>query len=171
MNFIEKLAIRLSITKAEIYMVSILLGFLMLGVIMKQIHSVENADLLIKKAEAARYSDAEVDSLITLAAKEEAKVNDEVLGETAAEEKGGVVEKKPKHLSSGKKVFSGTLSFNKASTLQLQKIPGIGPVMAGRLITFRTEKGGKVTQFEDFLEVKGISSKKLELLKQHFTLE
>ena len=43
--------------------------------------------------------------------------------------------------------------------------------MAGRLITFRTEKGGKVTQFEDFLEVKGISSKKLELLKQHFTLE
>ncbi len=55
MNFIEKLAIRLSITKAEIYMVSILLGFLMLGVIMKQIHSVENADILIKKAEAARY--------------------------------------------------------------------------------------------------------------------
>ena len=94
MNFIEKLAIRLSITKAEIYMVSILLGFLMLGVIMKQIHSVENADILIKKAEAARYSDAEVDSLISLAAKEEAKVNDEVLGEAAAEEKGGVVEKK-----------------------------------------------------------------------------
>lgn len=48
MNFIEKLAIRLSLAKAEIYMVLILLGFLMLGVIIKQIHSVENADLLIK---------------------------------------------------------------------------------------------------------------------------
>jgi competence protein ComEA len=171
MNFIEKLAIRLSLAKAEIYMVLILLGFLMLGVIIKQIHSVENADLLIKKAEAARYSEAEVDSLISIAAKEEEKVNDDVLREAAAEEKDKVVEKKPKHPASGKKVFTGTLSFNKASSLQLQKIQGIGPVMAGRLITFRTEKGGKVKQFEDFLEVKGISSKKLEVLKQHFTLE
>ena len=33
MNFLEKLAIKLSLTKAEIYMVSILLGFLVLGVI------------------------------------------------------------------------------------------------------------------------------------------
>ncbi len=171
MNLIEKLATKISLTKAEIYLVSMLLGFLMLGVIMKQIHSVENADLLIKKAEAARYSDAEVDSLISLATVEQAKVNDDVSREVAAEEKDEVVEKKPKHLSKGKKVFTGTLSFNKASTLQLQKIPGIGPVMAGRLITFRSEKGGKVKQFEDFLEVKGISSKKLEVLKQYFTLE
>ncbi len=171
MNFFEKLAIRLSLTKAEISMVSILLGFLMLGVIMKQIHSVENADLLIKKAEEARYSDVEVDSLIRLATVEQAKVNDDVLREVAAEEKNDVVEKKPKHVSSGKKLLRGTLSFNKASTLQLEKIPGIGPVMAGRLITFRTEKGGNVKQFEDFLEVKGISSKKLEVLKQYLTLE
>ena len=171
MNLIEKLATKISLTKAEIYLVSMLLGFLMLGVIMKQIHSVENADLLIKKAEAARYSDAEVDSLISLATVEQAKVNDDVSREVAAEEKDEVVEKTPKHPASGKKVFTGTLSFNKASTLQLQKIPGIGPVMAGRLITFRSEKGGKVKQFEDFLEVKGISSKKLEVLKQYFTLE
>ena len=171
MNSLEKMAIRLSLTKAEISMVSILLGFLMLGVIMKNINSVENADLLIKKAETARYSDAEADSLIRLANLEQETVKDDVQQEVAAKKKDDVIEKKPTHRSLGKKTFTGTLSFNKASNLQLQKIPGIGPVMAGRLISFRTEKGGKVKQFEDFLEVKGISNKKLEVLKQHFTLE
>ncbi|NMW17620.1 MAG: helix-hairpin-helix domain-containing protein [Chlorobiaceae bacterium] len=171
MNFLEKLAIRLSLTKAEIYMVSILLGFLMLGVIMKNINSLENADLLVKKVENARYRDAEVDSLIQLATLEQTTLKEDVSKEVAAEEKVKAVEKKSKPPSSGKKVFAGTISFNKASNLQLQKIQGIGPVMAQRLITFRTEKGGKVEQFQDFLEVKGISNKKLEVLKQHFTLE
>ena len=171
MNFLEKLAIRLSLTRAEIYMVSILMGFLVLGVIMKNIYSVENADLLIKKAETARYRETEVDSLIQLVTVEQATVKEDMLQEVAAEEKEKTIEKKPKHRSLLKKVFAGTISFNKASNMQLQKIPGIGPVMAGRLITFRTEKGGKVEQFQDFLEVKGISNKKLEVLKQHFTLE
>ncbi|MEI8185185.1 MAG: helix-hairpin-helix domain-containing protein [Chlorobiaceae bacterium] len=171
MNFHEKLAIKLGITKAEISMVSILLGFLMLGIITKNINSVEEADLLIKKAEHNRYRNADVDSLIRLATVEEAKVKDDVRQEIAAEEKNETIEKKPKHVSPEKKVFAGTISFNKASSLQLQKIPGIGPVMAGRLITFRTAKGGTVKQFEDFLEVKGISNKKLEVLKQYFTLE
>jgi len=171
MNFLEKLAIKLSLTKAEIYMVSILLGFLMLGVIIKNISSVEEADLLIKKVERARYRDTEVDSLIQLATVEQARVKEDVRQEVAAEQKGETIEKRPQHLITVKKVFAGTISFNKASNLQLQKIQGIGPVMAQRLITFRTEKGGKVEQFQDFLEVKGISNKKLEVLKQHFTLE
>jgi competence protein ComEA len=152
-------------------MVSILLGFLMLGVIMKNINSVENVDLLIKRTETARYRDTEVDSLIRIATVEEASVKDDVLHEAAVEEKDKRVEKRPRHPSMGKKTFSGTMAFNKASNQQLQKIPGIGPVMAGRLITFRSEQGGKVKQFEDFLEVKGISNKKLELMKQYFTLE
>ena len=171
MNFFEKLAIRLSLTKAEISMVSILLGFLMLGVIMKNINSVENADPLIKRNETARYRDTEVDSLIRIATVEEASIKNEVLHEDAAEEKDKSAERRPRHPSMGKKAFTGTISFNKASNQQLQKIPGIGPVMAGRLISFRSEKGGKVKRFEDFLEVKGISNKKLEVLKLYFTLE
>ena len=171
MNFLEKLVSKLSLTKAEISMVSILLGFLVLGVIMKHINSVEDAERLVKKVETARYRDAEVDSLIQLATVEQATVKEEFEQEVAAEEKGKTAEKNPKHHAPGKKVFSGIISFNRASNLQLQKIPGIGPVMAGRLITFRAEKGGKVQQFQDFLEVKGISNKKLELLKQHLTLE
>jgi competence protein ComEA len=171
MNFLEKLAIKLSLTKAEIYLVSTLLGFLMLGVVLQNIRSVENTDVLIKKAETARYRDAEVDSLIRIATIEQETVKEDVLQEVETEEKHQTAKKKPRHITSGKKIFSGTISFNKASNLQLQKIPGIGPVIASRLITFRAAKGGKVEQFHDFLEVKGISNKKLEVLKKYFTLE
>lgn len=171
MIFLEKLAIRLSLTKAEIYVVTILLGFLVLGVVVKNFQSVEETDILIKKAETARYKDAEVDSLIKIATLEQATVDDDGEQNKTAEGKNDSAGKNTKRIAIAKKNFSGSISFNKASNLQLQKIPGIGPVMAGRLITFRTSKGGKVENFQDFLEVKGISEKKLEVLKQHFTLE
>ncbi len=171
MNPLEKLALKLSLTKAEITLVSALLAFLLLGGILVTLRSSEEVDLLVKKAESARYREAEVDSLISLATVQQASVKEDVL--LAAETEGEDVDaqKKPEQRSSGKKVFNGTLSFNKASSQQLQKIPGVGPVMAERLITFRKSKGGKVMQFQDFLDVKGIGKKKLESLKKYFILE
>ena len=171
MNILEKLSVRLSLTKAEITLVSTLLGFLVLGGILMNIRSVEESDLLVKKAETARYREAEVDSLIKLAAVDQATVQEDVLQDTEAENDDASFERKAEHRSSGKKVFNGTIAFNKASSQQLQKIPGIGPVMAERLVTFRKSKGGKVLQFQDFLDVKGIGKKKLESLKKYFTIE
>ena len=49
MNPLEKLAIRLSLTKAEISLVSILLGFLVLGGILKNIRSQRRPISLSKK--------------------------------------------------------------------------------------------------------------------------
>ncbi|NTV16074.1 MAG: helix-hairpin-helix domain-containing protein [Chlorobiaceae bacterium] len=171
MNPLEKLSIRLSLTKAEISLISILLGFLVLGGVLKNIRSVEDAATLLKKTETARYRETEVDSLISLATMEQATVKEEMLQEVKTEGDEIADGKKTEHRSSGKKVFTGTIAFNKASSRQLQKIPGIGPVMAERLIAFRSKKGGKVQQFEDFLAVKGIGKKKLESLKKYFTLE
>jgi len=171
MTFFEKMAVKLSFTKAEITLVSVLLGFLVLGGILKNIRSVEKSDTLIKKAEAARYHDEEVDSLITLASKAQAAVKQDVMQEVETTKGAHATHKRAAHPLSEKKVFNGTISFNTATIQQLQKIPGVGPVMAERLIRFRTEKGGKVLQFQDFLEVKGIGKKKLEFLKKHFTLE
>ena len=97
---------------------------------------------------------------------------DDVLQEAEAEKEEASPEiRAERGHSSEKKVFKGTISFNKASSQQLQKIPGIGPVMAERLVTFRKAKGGKVQQYQDFLEVKGIGKKKLESFKKYFTLE
>ena len=171
MNLLEKLSVKLSLTKAEITLVSVLLCFLVLGGILMKIRSVEKSDLLVKKAETARLREAEVDSLIRLAAVEQSTTKEDVLQDAEAERDDSSFERKVEHRSSGKKVFNGTISFNKASSQQLQKIPGIGPVMAERLVTFRKAKGGKVQQYQDFLEVKGIGKKKLESFKKYFTLE
>jgi competence protein ComEA len=157
MRYLENLARKLSLTKAEISLITMLLGFLVLGGILKNFQSLEG--------------EAEVDSLIRLAAIDQANVKEDVQQEAEAEKSGESSGKSQTHRSFEKKTFSGTISFNKAGKAELQKISGIGPVMAGRLIAFRTSKGGKVTQFQEFLEVKGIGKKKLEVLKKHFTLE
>ena len=171
MKFLDKLAIRLSFTKAEITLVSALLGFLILGGILKNIRSIEKAETLVKKVETARYREAEVDSLITLASSAESTVKQDVMDDVATEQQKPGTHKRASQHSSEKKVFNGTISFNKAGIGQLQKIPGVGPVMAARLISFRAAKGGKVLQFQDFLEVKGIGQKKLEFLRKYFILE
>ena len=170
MNPLDKLGRKLSLTRAEITLVSVLLGFLVLGGILKNFRSMEDADRMVKKTESARFSETEVDSLIGLAALDQKTVKEDVAQEVAAQESGSAA-KRTEHRSWEKKVFTGTVSFNKASSQQLQKVPGIGPVMAERLIAFRKAKGGRVDNFQDFLEVKGIGKQKLELLKKQFTLE
>ena len=171
MKLFERLAVKLSLTRSEITLVSALLGFLLLGGVLKNIRSVEKADVLVKKIETAKYHEEEVDSLIALASMAQATVKEEVMQEAETEKQGRASEKRGTLHPSEKKVFTGTIPFNKATVMQLQKIPGIGPVMAQRLITFRTAKGGKVLQFQDFLQVKGIGNKKLEFLNKYFTLE
>ncbi|MEI7695648.1 MAG: helix-hairpin-helix domain-containing protein [Chlorobium sp.] len=171
MKLLEKLAVKLSLTKAEITLVSALLGFLVLGGILKNIRSIEKADVQVKKVETARYREAEVDSLISIATADQASVQEDVMKGIASGKSSSETPKRASQHSSEKKIFSGTISFNKAGIGQLQKIPGVGPVMAERLITFRTAQGGKVHEFEEFLEVKGVGEKKLEFLKKYFTLE
>ncbi|MEI7747960.1 MAG: helix-hairpin-helix domain-containing protein [Chlorobiaceae bacterium] len=171
MKLFEKLAVKLSLTKAEITLVSVLLGFLVLGGVLKNIRSVEKAETLVKKVETARYREEEVDSLLALASMAQTEVKEDVMEGAQRDKEGSSNEKRGAHHSSEKKLFNGTISFNKASKGQLQKIPGVGPVMAERLMTFRTAKGGKVHAFQEFLEVKGVGEKKLEFLKKYFTLE
>lgn len=62
------------------------------------------------------------------------------------------------------------LDVNSASLEQLQTLPGIGPVLAGRIIEFRKENGGFV-RLEDLLLVRGIGEKRLEKLSPLVTVE
>ncbi len=175
MNILKNLAVRLGITRAEMTSVTILLLFLVIGGAIRYSGSVREADSLLREAGRARYSEAEVDSLIRLAPKVDisaAAESDESMtaaGTDAGEEK-SVSSRHPATRTS-KKLFTGVIAFNRASEAQLQQIPGIGPAIAKRLVAFRAERGGNVRQFDDFLDVKGIGKKKLELLKKHLTLE
>ncbi|NTW56631.1 MAG: helix-hairpin-helix domain-containing protein [Chlorobiaceae bacterium] len=170
MSALEKTAWKLGLTRAEVSLVTMLIGFLALGGVLKNFRTSDKEALLLKKAEQSRLTEADVDSLIRLASIEQANVEEEVLGENApgSEEKAG---KSGTERHVLKKTFSGTVAFNRAGKTQLQLVPGIGPVMAERLVAFRTQKGGKITDFQDFLAVKGIGKKKLEVLKKHFTLD
>jgi competence protein ComEA len=58
----------------------------------------------------------------------------------------------------------GQVDLNRASAAELQRIPGIGPSMAERLIAYRQQNGG-FHSVEDLLQVRGIGEKKYEKMK------
>ncbi len=58
---------------------------------------------------------------------------------------------------------AGKININRASLSELQKLPGIGPAYAMRILEWR-EKNGNFTSPGQLLEVKGIGPKRLEKL-------
>ena len=56
------------------------------------------------------------------------------------------------------------IHINRATAKELELLPGIGPVLAKRIISLRQSKGG-FAKVEDLMEVDGIGSKKLEEIK------
>lgn len=63
-----------------------------------------------------------------------------------------------------KAAIPSRLDLNRASARELESLPGIGAVMAQRVIAFRTSVGG-FRSVEDLREVKGIGAKKFERIK------
>ncbi len=59
---------------------------------------------------------------------------------------------------------SSLINLNSATMKELMKLPGIGEVLAERIIAKRKELGG-FKSVEDLLEVKGIGEKKLAKIK------
>jgi competence protein ComEA len=59
---------------------------------------------------------------------------------------------------------SGLLDINAADSETLQTLPGIGPVLAGRIIEYRDEHGPFAT-VDDLINVKGIGQATLEKLR------
>lgn len=60
----------------------------------------------------------------------------------------------------------GPVSLNRASAEQLEEIPGVGPVLAQRIVDYRQTRG-PFTEVEDLLGVSGIGEKKLAELRKH----
>lgn len=60
---------------------------------------------------------------------------------------------------------SAAVSVNRADSLTLQQIPGVGPVLAKRILDFR-EKNGRIHSAEDLLKIKGIGEKTLIKISQ-----
>lgn len=62
------------------------------------------------------------------------------------------------------------ICINTADEQQLQQLPGIGPVLAARIVEWR-EKNGAFVIAEDLLAVEGIGMTKLEELRDFITVQ
>ena len=58
------------------------------------------------------------------------------------------------------------VDLNTATLAQLENLPGVGPVLAQRIIDYRTEHG-RFTSIDELQEVSGVGEKKFESLKPH----
>lgn len=65
--------------------------------------------------------------------------------------------------------FSDRVSLNRAGPHELERVPGLGPVLAERIVAHR-ENNGPYREVEDLLDVSGIGEKKLAELREHVVL-
>ena len=63
----------------------------------------------------------------------------------------------------------GPISINRASAQDFERLPGVGPALAKRMVEWRRAHGGFKT-IEDLLEVKGIGAKKLAKMRDELSL-
>lgn len=62
------------------------------------------------------------------------------------------------------------VDINASAIEEIAAIPGLGEILAARIIERRTA-GGKFIHADDLLEVKGIGEKKLERIKEYIRIE
>ncbi len=62
------------------------------------------------------------------------------------------------------------IDLNKATLSQLNSLPGIGPVIAERILELR-EKSGPFKRIEDLMNIRGIGEKKFLKLKDLITVK
>lgn len=62
------------------------------------------------------------------------------------------------------------LNLNSATLRELETLPGVGPVLARRIIDFREKKGG-FRRIEELLVIPGISERKWKLIKDRVEIK
>lgn len=61
------------------------------------------------------------------------------------------------------------LDLNRASATDLEAVPGLGPVLAGRIVEFRQQQG-PFRRLDDLLQIKGIGPKLLEKIRPYVVI-
>lgn len=71
-----------------------------------------------------------------------------------------------KKATQGGGAAAAPVDINRATAAELTAVPGIGKVLAQRIVEFR-EKNGPFRRVEDLLKVKGIGEKSFEKFRAH----
>ncbi|GIU92288.1 MAG: competence protein ComEA [Acidimicrobiia bacterium] len=69
----------------------------------------------------------------------------------------------------GGETSDGRIAVNRATAEELERLPGVGPVLASRIVSHREENGPFRTP-EDLLAVPGIGERTLENLRSHIVV-
>lgn len=64
---------------------------------------------------------------------------------------------------------TAALNLNAATTADLEKLPGVGPAMAAKILEYRQKSGG-FKKIEDLMNIKGIGEKNFLKLKPLVTV-
>ncbi len=142
------------LTKQERWVVGFLVGSLIVNATLHLFH------LTGTPSDSSQFSDANPSDSVFLAKVRlvDSLVRNQV---TSADESPGVHQ-----LVDHRQDF--TLNINSAPAEELQRLPGIGPVMAKRIIAHR-KKNGYFTALKDLEEVRGIGPVTASNLKPHIT--
>ncbi len=159
----NSIAALLGMTRTELAAVSFLLLVFIAGLIIRSGSSFPASDMAVENKPEIHFTDAYVDSLL-----QDAQRLEQTLPLTSRPNIDKV--KQQDHISDTGNHSTGIV-FSSATAEQLASMPGISSVLADRLIAFRNSREGKVDRFEDFLEVTGIGTKRVETLKKHLILD
>lgn len=77
---------------------------------------------------------------------------------------------KSERIKNKKETFDTLIDINQATSKELEILPGIGPVLAQRIIEERN-RVGKFSNQEDLIKVKGIGKKKLDKIKDKIIIK
>jgi competence protein ComEA len=77
--------------------------------------------------------------------------------------------KRAEKMSGGSKTYNGTVYVNRANVAQFDSLSGIGPVLAKRIIDYRSANGPFV-DIADLQKVPGIGTKTFERIKARLSL-
>ncbi|MFC0622665.1 helix-hairpin-helix domain-containing protein [Kribbella deserti] len=90
-----------------------------------------------------------------------------LIGVAGAEQSDGRPDPKPSTGGDKSSPAAGQpLDLNSATSAQLEALPGVGPVLALRIVEWRTQNG-RFTAVEELLEISGVGAKKFEALRPH----
>jgi len=89
--------------------------------------------------------------------------------DTEAQPPGGSAPAGSKETVGAPRGGDGKININSASQAELTDLPGIGNVIAGRIVDYRTQNGA-FSKIDDLTNISGIGEKRFEAIKDRITV-
>lgn len=152
MSWMYRLQQRLAITRHEATAIIVLSGLLLLGLMVQQTQAPETP------ADPSAYAEME------------ARFKARTAALPGANRPAAYGASTTSSVTEASSAVEGHINLNTASAADLQRLPGIGPALSGRIIAYR-QAHGAFAHVDDITRVRGIGPKTLARLKPLLTVQ